>query len=460
MDELADEEPHPALPNQKRSAPAFFLVLLLLLAQPAARGAESLADDVEFFEASVRPLLVEKCWSCHGPSGKIKGGLRLVSRASILKGGDSGPAAVAGDPSASLLVQATRYDHDPKMPPAGKLPDRQIDALARWVAMGLPWPETKPAPSSPAAGRAAATDAEPSRRFWSFKPVHDVPVPAGPDSELARSPIDRFLLHELQKHALSFAGPADKRTLIRRATFDLTGLPPTPEEIDAFLADDSPDAFAQRGRSVAGVAAVRRALGPALARRRPLRRCPRPDPVARRERFPRILALSRLGRRGIQSRHALHRFHPLPARRRLAAPAPSPAGSTRTALVATGMLAIADFVPGDVDKDQMIADYVNDEIDVVARAFLGLSVACARCHDHKFDPDLHRRLLCPGRHLLQHPADPGARARQHPAHPRAAAFAGRAETARGQARGRRQAPASRARAAASRRGRPARTSPC
>ena len=232
------------LPSPIKRDLAFLLVLLLLLAQPAARGADSLADDVEFFEASVRPLLVEKCWSCHGPSGKIKGGLRLVSRASILKGGDSGPAAVAGDPSASLLVQATRYDHDPKMPPAGKLPDRQIDALARWVAMGLPWPETKPAPNSPAAG-VVPHRPEPSRRFWSFEPVHDVPAPAGPDSELARSPIDRFLLHELQKQALSFAGPADKRTLIRRATFDLTGLPPTPEEIDAFLVDDSPDAFAR-----------------------------------------------------------------------------------------------------------------------------------------------------------------------------------------------------------------------
>ena len=169
------------------------------------------------------------------------------------------------------------------------------------------------------------------RHFWAFQPVKAVVVPAVRDAAWART-ADRPLRAGCpRKQGLTPADAADQRTLIRRATFDLIGLPPTPEEIDAFLADRSPQAFAARRRSPAGLAPVRRALGPALARRRPLRRRARPDPVARRERFPRGLALPRLGRRGLQPRPAVPGVRPLPDRRRPAAAASSPAASTRTA---------------------------------------------------------------------------------------------------------------------------------
>ncbi len=332
----------------------------------------------------MRPLLVEKCWSCHGNGEKNKGGLRLTSRANILKGGDSGPAAVAGDTAGSLMIQAVRYDQEPKMPPKGKLPDREIDVLSRWVAMKLPWPETSGA-STTGTRETHARDSESRSRFWSLEPVKPVAVPVVRDDSHAQSPIDRFLLAELEKNALSPAQPADRRTLIRRATFDLTGLPPAPEEIDAFLADDSPGAFAR---------VVDRALAsPRYGERwgrhwldvvryadaRDLIQLPADSDFRESWRYRDWVVA------------AFNRDLPYPdfIRYQIAGdllPPTQPGGINKDGLIATGMLAIADFVPGDVDKDQMIADYVNDQIDVASKAFLGISIACARCHDHKFDP--------------------------------------------------------------------------
>ncbi len=354
------------------------------LALPSTRASESSTDDAEFFETRIRPLLVEKCWPCHGDTAKIKGGLRLTSRANILTGGDSGPAAIAGDSAASLLVQALRYDQETKMPPKGKLPEREIDALSRWVAMKLPWPETKEATS----GRTVAAtprDTESPPRFWSFEPVKPVAVPAGRVSSHTQPPIDRFLLAELQKNGLEPAVPADRRTLIRRATFDLTGLPPAPEEIDAFLADQSPDAFA---RVVDRLLASPR-YGERWGRHwldvvryadaRDLIQLPADSDFRESWRY-RDWVISAFNRDLPYTDFIRHQV----AGDLL--PPPCPGGINKDGLIATGMLAIADFVPGDVDKDQMIADYVNDQIDVVSKAFLGISIACARCHDHKFDP--------------------------------------------------------------------------
>ena len=270
----------------------------------------------------MRPLLVEKCWPCHGNAEKPKGGLRLTSRPSILKGGDSGPAAVAGDPAGSLLIQAdplrARAEDAAQGQAARTARSTSCRAGSRW---GFPGPRRRRRrrPTRPRA--AGPRSPMHQRRFWSFQPVKAVAVPAVRDTARARSAIDRFLLADLEKNGLAPAAPADRRTLIRRATFDLIGLPPTPEEIDAFLADRLAPGVRTRRRSPAGLAAIRRALGPALARRRPLRRRARPDPVARRERFPRSLAIPRLGRRRFQPRPAVHGVHPVPGRRRPAAAA-------------------------------------------------------------------------------------------------------------------------------------------
>ena len=333
----------------------------------------------------MRPLLVEKCWPCHGNAKQPKGGLRLTSRQSLMKGGDSGAAAIAGDPAGSPLVQAVRYEGEPKMPPKGRLKEREVEVLTRWVALGLPWPENKQVPSTAEAENAGPPFTDAQRRFWAFQPVKAVNVPAVRDTSWARSPIDRFLLAALENKDLAPAAPADKRTLLRRATFDLIGLPPTPAEIDAFLADHSPQAF---GRVVDRLLASPR-YGERWGRHwldvvryadaRDLIQLPAESDFREAWRY-RDWVVKAFNRDLPYTEFVRHQvIGDL-------LPPPQPGGINTDGLVATGFLAIADFVPGDVDKDQMIADYVNDQIDVVSKAFLGLTVACARCHDHKFDP--------------------------------------------------------------------------
>ena len=214
------------------------------LPAPALAEGEPGADPAgaEFFEKAVRPLLAEKCQKCHG-GDKVRGGLRLFGRGQLLKGGDSGPAVVPGKPEQSLLIQAVEYRGDLKMPPTGKLPDREIARLRRWVALGAPWPDASKGPGPAPAGKFTVTEEQ--RRWWAFQPVRPVPPPGVKDTAWVRSPIDRFILAELEARGMTPARPADRPTLLRRATFDLTGLPPTPEEVEAFLRDDSPDAFAR-----------------------------------------------------------------------------------------------------------------------------------------------------------------------------------------------------------------------
>ncbi|MDB5310187.1 MAG: hypothetical protein JWO38_4389 [Gemmataceae bacterium] len=355
---------------------AVFLVLSRLPAQPAPPNAGD-----EFFEKDVRPLLVEKCAKCHGDV-KPRGGLRLTSRAEVLTGGDNGPAVVPGKADESLLLKAVRYQGEPRMPPQGKLTDRQIEVFERWVKQGAPWPGAKDAP---AAKDGPFTITDQHRRFWAFEPIKAGPLPAVRDTPWPRSAPDHFILAKLEANGLAPAAPADKRTLLRGATVDLIGLPPTPAEIEAFLADGSPQAFAR---------VVDRLLASPLygerwgrhwldvvryADARDLLQLP-PESDFREawryrdwvvESFNRDLPYTDFIRYQVAGDLL---------------PPSQPSGINTNGLAATGLLAIADFVPGDVDKNQMIADYVNDQVDVVSRSFLGLSVACARCHDHKFDP--------------------------------------------------------------------------
>ncbi|MDB5390192.1 MAG: Protein of unknown function (DUF1553)/Protein of unknown function (DUF1549)/Planctomycete [Planctomycetaceae bacterium] len=227
--------------------------------------------------------------------------------------------------------------------------------------------------------------AESDELFWSFRPVRQVPPPAVRATDWVRTPIDQFILAALEKRGLSPAPPADRRTLLRRAVFDLTGLPPTPAEIDAFVADDSPDAFAKVVDRLLASPRYGERWGRhwldvvRYADARDLIQLPAESDFREAWRYRDWVVKS------------FNRDLPYDqfVRQQVAGDLLQPPDPTRIdadALVATGMLAIADFVPGDVDKQQMIADYVNDQIDVVGRAFLGLTLACARCHDHKFDP--------------------------------------------------------------------------
>jgi hypothetical protein len=367
---------------------AFFTLLpaLSLLGTGTSRAADKPDPaTAEFFEKEIRPLLTERCFKCHGGE-KTRGSLKLTSRATLLQGGDSGPAAVPGDPDKSLLLQAVRHD-GLKMPPKEKLKDQEIEKLTRWVKLGLPWPETG------ASAVAVRTDqeyqiTEAQRRFWSFQPLRDVAPPAVKDGTWPRSGIDRFILAGLEAHGLRPTKPADKHTLIRRATFDLIGLPPTPQEIDAFLADESPEAFAR---------VVDRLLASPHYGERWGRHWL--DVVRYTDSFDARIVKGDGNTMDIPASFryrdwvvdALNRDLPYDQFiiNQIAGdllPGPEPGTMNVPGTIATGMLAIGNWGGGDADKEKLLTDIADDQVDVVSRAFLGLTVACARCHDHPFDP--------------------------------------------------------------------------
>ncbi len=316
------------------------------------------SDNGEFFETKVRPLFVEKCYACHAETHM--GGLQLDSREHFIKGGKSGPVVVPGNPDASLLVKALRYDAQPKMPPTGKLADSQVMAVEEWIRAGAVWPEKESDALKPASYKIDAAQ----RAFWAFQPVKPVSPPEVKDPNWARTDIDRFIAAKVEARGLHPVGRADRRTLIRRATYDLIGLPPTPEEAKAFEHDDSPDAFAK---------VVDRLLAqPAYG-----------------ERWGRFwLDVARYSDDRLDS----ERDNPYPASFRY-----------RDWVIQ----AIQDDMPYDVFvKAQIAGDHLpdhekyeaglgfyalspemqDDRVDATSRAFLGLTVACAQCHDHKYDP--------------------------------------------------------------------------
>src|SRR5262245_12883793 len=212
-----------------------YATLLVLVCD--ARAAEPPAPDaaaVEFCEKEIRPLFVEKCQKCHGEK-KTGGGLNLTNRATLLKGGERGPAVVPGKPTESLLIKAVSRTGELKMPLNGKLSAKEVEILTRWVARGAVWPD------SGEAAKAVAKYAvnEKQRRWWAFQPIRDVPLPAVTNRDWPRSDLDRFLLAELEKRTIRPATPVERRVLLRRTTFDVTGLPPKAEEVEKFLKDDS-----------------------------------------------------------------------------------------------------------------------------------------------------------------------------------------------------------------------------
>jgi mono/diheme cytochrome c family protein len=342
----------------------------------AARAAELKPSpaQVEFFEKAVRPVLADHCFDCHGPR-KQKGGLRLDSRAALLSGGDSGPVVVPGKPDKSLLITAVHYADNPRMPPRNKLKPEQIAALTDWVKQGAPWPAAPVEIRTPApAGRAFQISPK-DRDFWSFRPVSDPPLPRVKDGAWPRTSIDHFILARLEAGGLRPAPPADRRTLLRRATFDLTGLPPTPEEIDAFLADDSPRAFER---------VVDRLLASPHYGERWARHW---LDVARYGEDQAHTFQARKYPYGYRYRDWLVRAFnaDLPYDRflkeQLAADLLS-GPDRKENLPALGFFALGPVYYGDPKK----LDQYDDRIDTLTRGALGLTVACARCHDHKFDP--------------------------------------------------------------------------
>ena len=199
-------------------------------------------EHTEFFEARIRPILVEHCVLCHGPK-KRQAGLRLDSQAGLQKGAESGPVVVPGRAEDSPLIDAIRHDSAIKMPPKSKLSNQAIVDLTTWVQIGAPWPDDPPAHTGIGAGGMSPGISHAAQSHWAFQTIKDAPPPAVKDTGWPRTPIDRFILARLEAKALSPSPQASRLTLIRRATFDLTGLPPTPEDLQSFEADNTPGAY-------------------------------------------------------------------------------------------------------------------------------------------------------------------------------------------------------------------------
>ncbi len=329
-------------------------------------------EAIEFFESRVRPILVDNCIKCHGTK-KQSSGLRLDSREAVLEGGDSGPAVVAGKPAESLLIQAVAHSHkELKMPPSGKLAEPSVAALREWVALGAPWPAGSADKAAKAQGAAPGDDA--SATHWAFQPVRPVSPPAVKDRTWIRSPVDRFVLARLEAAGLTPSPRADKRSLVRRATIDLWGIPPTSDEVDRFVADDSADSFVRLvdrllasprygerwGRHWLDVARYADTKGYVFTEDRTY-------PYAYTYRDYVISAFN--------ADLPFDQF----VREQVAADQLTK-GADRRPLAAMGFLTVGRrFL---LDQNEII----DDRIDVVTRGFLGLTVTCARCHDHKFDP--------------------------------------------------------------------------
>ncbi|MEO8369637.1 MAG: PSD1 and planctomycete cytochrome C domain-containing protein [Candidatus Solibacter sp.] len=333
---------------------AFFLACLL--------GGSAVAADSDFFEAKVRPVLAANCYGCH--TDTQMGGLRLDSAEGLRKGGKSGAPVVAGKPDDSLLIQAIRQTHPRlKMPPGGKLKPAEIEAIAEWVKAGAVWP-TGPAPVVSKTPEYVITSQQ--RAFWSFQKVRKPAVPVVKSAARVQSPIDNFVFAKLEAQGLKPARPADKRILIRRATFDLTGLPPTAEEVDGFLADGSPGAFAK---------VVDRLLAS-------------PQYGERWGRY--WLDVARYSDDKLNSTQE----EPYPNAYRYrdwviaAFNSDLPYDTFVKAQIAGDMLESKDplqYLPA-LGYYSLSPEMQDERVDATTRGFLGLTVACAQCHDHKFDP--------------------------------------------------------------------------
>ena len=360
-----------------RSVRVIPAVLVLTLA-PLVAGDELRPEAVAFFETRIRPLLVEHCYECHSATSEtVHGGLVLDSRPGIQKGGDSGEVIIPGVPDRSLLVHAVRYDDELlQMPPEGMLSAAQIRDLVSWVAMGAPDPRSVGTLVESHALDVAAAD-----EHWAFRPPEDVLVPAIHDTTWPQSPIDHFILAGLEAKGLHPAPPADRHSLIRRITFDLTGLPPTPEEVAEFLADESPAALSKLiDRLLASPAYGERWGRHWLDVARYSDTSGKDENAAYGHAYryrDYVIAAFNQDKPFDRFVHEQLAGDLLPARCE---------AERYEQVIAAGFLQLGPKALAEQDKPKLLMDIVDEQIEVLGQGLLGLSVNCARCHDHKFDP--------------------------------------------------------------------------
>jgi hypothetical protein len=355
------------------------LVICLTLA-PLAAPATAQEAGTDFFEMRIRPVLVEHCYACHSHQAKKhRGGLYLDSKMGLLDGGDSGPALVPGKPAASLLIKAVRHTAgELKMPQDRKLPPEVIADLEKWIATGAPDPRVDPASLPRKRGE---IDIAAGRQFWAFQPPKRTPLPAVKELAWAESAIDRFLLARLDEKGVRPVADADRPTLIRRAYFALIGLPPTPAEIDAFVGDTAPDAFA---RVVDGLLASPH-FGEKWGRHwLDVARFSESSGGGRSLLFREAWRYRDYVIRSFNSDKPYDRFLIEQIAGDLL---PYLTPELRVDfLIATGFLTLGPTNYERQDKPTLEMDVIDEQLDTIGKSMLGMTVGCARCHDHKFDP--------------------------------------------------------------------------
>ena len=357
----------------------FKLPLWLLCAVVPVQIWATDSASLEFFEKEIRPVLARHCYQCHSSrAAQVFGDLRLDSEAAMLQGGRSGPAVVPGDPLSSRLIQAVGYDSPQlKMPPAGKLRASEIGALAEWVRLGAPWPRDGLSTTAKGDG----SDDAPGSKHWAWQPLVEPDVPGVADADWPLGDVDRFVLARLEGEGIQPVRAADKYTLFRRLSLDLTGLPPTSEQIRRFVEDESAlalesavdrllasPAFGELwGRHWLDLAGYADTLG--LGRRIPAAQAWRYRDYAiaafNRDKPYDVFVREQVAGDVLEFDTDLQR---------------------REQLTATGFLAIGPWALVDADKTQLEWDVIDHQLDTLGRAMLGLTIGCARCHDHKFDP--------------------------------------------------------------------------
>lgn len=354
-------------------------VLLLLLSQSSGMGADNDPSKVEYFEKKVRPILVNHCYACHSAETKPAGGLRVDDRNGLISGGNSGPSVVPGKPNESLLIKRVVKEAKKRMPSEGEhLKEEQISVLAKWIEDGAQWPSIK-IPAS--LGKQIEHFEKLKKEHWAWQSLTQPKIPSVQDQSWPRDDLDRFILASLEAKKINPVSDADRIALIRRVTFDLTGLPPKPEEIDQFLSDGTPHAFAKVvdrllespafgehwGRHWLDVARYGESTGPS-------RNIPYPHAWRYRDYVVDSFNADVPYNRFIQEQIAGDLL-------------PAVNDQERDRLkVATGFLSLGVKDVNQRFKIRFTMDNVDEQIDAVSRSVLALTISCARCHDHKFDP--------------------------------------------------------------------------
>ncbi len=357
---------------------------LTIHALTVSLGAASLhaaPDDMEFFEKKVRPLLAERCLECHSPEKKVKGGLRLDTREGWAKGGDAGPAIVPGDLDKSLLIEAVRYKNkDLQMPEKRKLPDAEIAILEQWVKMGAPDPRT----GGTVAKKQTGLSIEEGKKFWSYVPPKKSTLPQVKDTSWPRTDIDRFTLAKMEEKGVKPAPDAAPGALLRRITYNLIGLPPTPEQIDAFEQAVKVNPQFAVESLVDGLLASRH-FGETWGRHwLDVARFAESSGGGRTLLFKDAWRYRDYVIESVNADVPMDRF----IREQLAGdllPTDS-AEAKRRNLSATAFLALGPTNYEEQQKQQLRFDIIDEQLETIGRAFLGQTIGCARCHDHKFDP--------------------------------------------------------------------------